>query len=135
MARLPGRWVESAIALSIAYVAAENVLVREPRHRWMLAFGFGLVHGFGFAGVLAEIGLPQRGLLASLLSFNVGVELGQATIVALAFPVLHQLARRGARRWYRPAVLLAGSAIVFLFAMLWLVERAFALPLFGGALG
>jgi HupE/UreJ protein len=133
--RLPGRLVESAIALSIAYVAAENVLVREPRHRWMLAFGFGLVHGLGFAGVLADIGLPRRGLLASLVSFNVGVELGQATIVSAVFPVLNLLAHRGSRRWYRPAVLLAGSTVVLLFALLWFVERAFAHPLLGGRLG
>lgn len=133
--RLPGRIVESAIALSIAWVAAENVLVREPRHRWLLALGFGLVHGFGFAGVLADVGLPPDGMVVSLLSFNAGVELGQATIVALVFPLLHHLARRGAQRWYRPAVLFGGSAVVFGFALLWFVERAFALPLFGGALG
>jgi len=133
--RLPGRLVESAIALSIVYVGAENLVVREPRRRWLLAFGFGLVHGLGFAGVLTDIGLPRRGLLASLVSFNVGVELGQAAIVAGVFPVLHQLARRGARRWYRPAVLLAGSAVVLLFGVLWFVERAFALSLLGGALG
>ena len=77
--RLPSRFVESAIALSIAYVAVENLAVREPKHRWLLTFFFGLVHGFGFASVLAEIGLPPSGVIPSLLSFNVGVELGQLT--------------------------------------------------------
>lgn len=94
---LPGRLVESVIAASIAYVAVENMVRPAPRHRFALTFCFGLVHGFGFASVLREIGLPRAGLLASLLSFNLGVELGQLVVVALAYPVLHVLASRGAR--------------------------------------
>jgi hypothetical protein len=86
--RLPASLVEPAIALSIAYVAVENLVVQQPRNRWLLTFGFGLVHGFGFASVLRDIGLPPRGLVLSLLSFNVGVELGQLAVVALVAPAL-----------------------------------------------
>lgn len=129
---LPSRLIESTIALSILYVAVENLLAREPRRRWLLTFGFGLVHGFGFAGVLREIGLPRQGLLLSLLSFNLGVEVGQAAIVAALFPLLHIAA---ARRAYRPAVLLGGSAAIASLAAFWFVERAFALRLLGGRLG
>jgi hypothetical protein len=91
--RLPSRVVEPAIALSIFYVAMENLFVATPRRRWLLTFGFGLIHGFGFASVLREIGLPARGLVASLLSFNVGVELGQLAVVAAIAPFLWLLSR------------------------------------------
>ena len=112
--RLPARFVEPAIALSIFYVAVENLMVNKPRHRWLLTFGFGLVHGFGFASVLREIGLPPRGLVLSLLSFNVGVELGQLSIVALVSPALYLFTRstwragnRGGLAWL--AALAAGA--------------------------
>lgn len=90
---LPSRLVESFIAISIGYVALENILRPEPRHRFLLTFSFGLMHGFGFASVLKEVGLPKAGLLWSLLSFNLGVELGQLAVVVLGFPVLFLLAR------------------------------------------
>lgn len=92
---LPSRLVESFIAVSIGYVALENILRPEPRHRFLLTFSFGLMHGFGFASVLKEVGLPKAGLLWSLLSFNLGVELGQLAVVVLGFPVLFLLARHG----------------------------------------
>jgi hypothetical protein len=82
------RIVEPAIAVSIAYVGVENLVQPRPRRRWLLTFGFGLVHGFGFASVLREIGLPSKGLLLSLLSFNLGVELGQLAVVAAVLPAL-----------------------------------------------
>lgn len=132
---LPVRLVESAIALSIAYVAVENIISREPRFRWLLTFGFGLVHGLGFASVLGEIGLPRRGLVASLLSFNVGVEIGQIAIVAVLFPVLHLLASRSAGGWYRRAVLIGGSCVIVAFAVFWFVQRATGMELLGGRLG
>ena len=117
---LPGRLVESFIAASIGYVAIENLLRPVPRHRFLLTFAFGLVHGFGFASVLKEIGLPRRGLLLSLLSFNVGVELGQLVVVALAFPVLYLLAQHGGaqRRPFRPLSLLLLSVLLGLCALL-----------------
>jgi hypothetical protein len=87
--RLPSSYVEPAIALSIAYVAVENLLVAEPRHRWRQTFAFGLVHGLGFASVLRDVGLPPRGLVLSLLSFNLGVEAGQLAVVSLVAPALY----------------------------------------------
>ena len=81
--KLPLQLVEVGIAMTIMYVAAENLWARNTGHRWMLTFGFGLVHGFGFANVLRELGLPSSGLAQSLLSFNVGVEAGQIVIVGV----------------------------------------------------
>jgi len=117
---IPSRIVEPVIALSIAYVTLEN-MVRSgvPRHRWAVGFVFGLVHGFGFAGALLELGLPPSGLVASLLFFNLGVEAGQAMIVALLFPVLLWLCRFA---WER-RVVTALSAVVFVAAVALVIER------------
>ncbi len=112
---LPPSVVEPAIAASIAYVAAENVAVREPRHRRALTFAFGLVHGFGFAGVLAEQGLPARGVVASLLAFNGGVELGQLAVVLLALPVLAVLARP---RWTWASLAVAAASLAVAYGLL-----------------
>jgi hypothetical protein len=121
--QLPSRVVESAIAVSIVYVAVENIVTVEPRNRWPLAFGFGLVHGMGFAAVLRPM-LPPSGIVPPLLAFNVGVELGQLAIVALVLPLLLVGARRSPDR-YRRAVVVGGSALIGLFGMLWLVDRVF----------
>jgi hypothetical protein len=131
---VPTRLSESGIALSIAYVGLENLAIGDPRYRWLLTFGFGLVHGFGFATVLREVGLPQTGLVLSLVSFNLGVEVGQLCIVALIFPLLHLAARRDAHL-YRRVILQGGSVFIVAFGMLWFVERAFGLRLLGGRLG
>jgi hypothetical protein len=120
--RLPPRVVEPAIALSILWVALENLAVAQPRRRWVLTFGFGLVHGFGFASVLREIGLPPRGVVPSLLAFNVGVELGQLAVVALVAPALHLLAREPRRPLDIVALLLLAVGAVALLSR-------FALPL------
>lgn len=123
LAALPSRLVECGIALSIAYVAAENFFVQRAGHRWVLTFCFGLIHGFGFAGVLAEIGLPREGLALSLLAFNLGIELGQVAIFSALFPlVLYGSRRPGYRR-----AMLAGSAVILLCGLAWFVERAFGL--------
>lgn len=106
---LSSRFVESFIAVSIGYVALENILFPAPQHRFVVTFCFGLVHGFGFASVLKEIGLPQVGLLWSLLSFNVGVELGQLSVVVLGFPVLYLLARHTAQLPSKTAVVRKGK--------------------------
>lgn len=87
------RFVEPAIALSIAYVGVENLFVKNGEGRWRVTFPFGLVHGFGFAVALAELQLPRRALVGALAGFNLGVELGQLTIVVLVWPVLHRLWR------------------------------------------
>ena len=120
---LPSQLVEAGIALSIAYVAAENFWLRDARHRWILTFCFGFVHGFGFANVLRDLGLPSQGLIASLLAFNVGVEIGQVVIVALVFPLILWLSRQ---RFHERAVQLV-SGIILLFGLGWLVERIFDL--------
>jgi hypothetical protein len=120
---LPQRLVESGIALSIAYVAAENLWLRDTRHRWILTFGFGLVHGFGFANVLRDLGLPSEGLIVSLLAFNVGVEIGQVTIVVLLLPLILWLSVQS----FHERVVQLASALILLFGLGWLVERVFDL--------
>ncbi|MBI5774934.1 MAG: HupE/UreJ family protein [Verrucomicrobia bacterium] len=120
---LPTRLVESGIALTIVYVALENLWVKDTRHRWLLTFGFGLIHGFGFANVLRETGLPTTGLVRCLLSFNVGVELGQLAIVLALLPLALWLGKwRHGRK-----VVVALSLVLALFGAAWFVERAFAL--------
>jgi hydrogenase/urease accessory protein HupE len=115
--------VEPLIALSIAWIAFENVVTDELRWwRPAVVFGFGLLHGLGFAGVLAELGLPRSEYLAALLSFNVGVELGQLTVIALAFLTLG--AFRG-RDWYRPRVTVPASVLIGLVGLYWAFERTF----------
>ena len=116
------RWVEPAIAFSVAYVGFENLVPRAPRGRWFLVFGFGLVHGLGFASVLRQIGLPRRGLLLSLLSFNLGVELGQLLVVGLALPIVVTCARRAPRTFERWGLQI-GSGIIGAFGTIWLVTR------------
>ena len=118
---LPDRLIEAVIALSIAYVAAEN-LVDSPTvsRRWLVSFGFGLVHGFGFSSALRELGLPARGLLLSLFGFNLGVEVGQALVVAISLPLLLLLRRT---QWEKRAVL-TSSLLIFLIGVALFVERA-----------
>lgn len=120
---LPSRLIESGIALSIAYVALENFWVKGAAHRWVITFFFGLVHGFGFANVLLDLGLPSQGLITCLLAFNVGVELGQVAIVAILFPLIYMVGRTQ----HRQTMIRVVSAIVFLFGAGWLIERAFDL--------
>jgi hydrogenase/urease accessory protein HupE len=125
--------VESVIALSIVYVAVENMTTEEPRARYVVTFFFGLVHGFGFSGVLRDLGLPQEGLVPSLLAFNLGVELGQLAIVAPLFPLVMWVRRRD-KRWGR-RLALGLSLPVLIIAVLWFIERAFdvsILPEVGG---
>jgi hypothetical protein len=124
---LPSRLVESAIAVSVILAALNNVWPVVQRGRWLVAFGFGLIHGFGFAGVLTELGLPQDTLLLALVGFNLGVELGQLAIVAVFLP----LAFLSRDTWaYRRVVAFGGSAVIALIAGGWLVERAFDLKLY-----
>ena len=124
---LPSRLVESAIALSVVLAALNNVFPLVAHARWLAAFGFGLLHGFGFAGALQDLGLPTGSLALSLAGFNVGVELGQLAIVAAFLPAAFAL--RGTRT-YRRGMLTAGSMAIAAIAAVWLVERAFDLPLF-----
>ncbi len=120
---LPRQLVEIGIALTIMYVAAENLWVTSTRHRWLLTFGFGLVHGFGFASVLRELGLPSKGLARSLLAFNVGVEVGQIVIVGALWPLLWWINQQPWSARFRIGL----SVIIFLFGSAWFVERVFGL--------
>jgi hypothetical protein len=123
---LPSRLVESTIAASVVLAALNNVWPLFHGRRWLVAFGFGLVHGFGFASVLVDLGLPQGALALALLGFNVGVELGQLAIVAAFLPLAFLLRRSW---FYRRVVLLAGSLLIATLALAWFVERAFDLKL------
>ncbi|MFL6671755.1 MAG: HupE/UreJ family protein [Massilia sp.] len=122
---LPARWVESAIAASVALAALNNLVPLFPRRRPQIAFAFGLLHGFGFAGVLADLGLPRSSLALSLFGFNAGVELGQLAIVSAFVPVAFMLRRTLLYRW----LLATASALIVVVAALWFVERAFNLQL------
>lgn len=123
---LPSRWVESAIAASVVIAALNNVLPLFQRKRWIAAFAFGLIHGFGFAGVLADLGLPQASLLLALVGFNLGVEIGQIAIVAAFLPLAYAMRQTWA---YQRLVLNAGSVMIAMVAAVWLVERVFDLKL------
>lgn len=113
------RWVEPLIALSIAYVGVENLVVKDLEKRWRIAFGFGLLHGFGFAGGLQEIGASSQ-LPLTLLGFNLGVEAGQLAVLAVLLPLL-ALVRESQPRWAiaKPAL----SALVVLPGLFWFVTR------------
>lgn len=125
--RLPSRLVESTIAASVVLAGLGNLFPMMTSRRWMIAFGFGLIHGFGFAAVLTDLGLPQNSLLLSLISFNVGVEIGQLAIVAAFLPLAYALRRS----WSYPRLVLAGGSLaVIAIALVWFTERAFDLQLF-----
>ena len=120
----PARLIEPSIAASIVFVGLENLWALRTghaasalRHRWMLTFAFGLVHGFGFASVLRELELPRGTLATGLVSFNLGVECGQVAIVAAALPLLRKLLRA------RPPFAAVASACVAVLGAVWAVQR------------
>ena len=121
---LPSRLVESVIAASVVIAALSNLRGTISKRRWVMAFAFGLIHGFGFASVLADLGLPQGALVLALIGFNAGVEIGQLCIVAVFLPIAFYLR---ATRFYRVGVLTGGSLVVALLASWWLVQRIFDL--------
>jgi hypothetical protein len=121
---LPSRWVESAIAASVLAAALNNVFPIVHERRWLVAFAFGLIHGFGFASVLNDLGLPQDSLLLSLFAFNAGVEIGQLAIVGVFLPLAF-LARDSAI--YQRGIVAGGSLLVATVAFKWLIERLFKL--------
>jgi hypothetical protein len=121
---LPSRWVESAIAASVAIAALHNLFPIFERARTRMAFGFGLIHGLGFASVLGDLGLARRAIAVPLVGFNLGVELGQLAGVALFVPLAYALR---ARPVYRCVALVAGSCAIALIGSLWFAQRAFDL--------
>lgn len=117
---LPSRLVESVIAASVVLAALNNLAPFARDGRWGIAFCFGLLHGFGFASVLADVGLPDSSIALPLLAFNLGVEAGQLAIVAVFVPIAF-LAKD---TWvYRKLIFVLGSLLIALIAGIWLVER------------
>ncbi|KAB2329517.1 HupE/UreJ family protein [Cytobacillus depressus] len=117
---LPERLVEPAIALSIIYVAVANLLKWETKNRWIVTLLFGLIHGFGFAGILQEMELSRSTIASSLLFFNVGVEIGQIAVIALALPLLFLF-----RRYKRfPVFVSVSSASIITIGLVWFIQRA-----------
>jgi hypothetical protein len=127
---LPGRPVECAIAASIVWTAVAAAVRPDARGGWMIAFGFGLVHGLGFARMLAPL-LPGDAVVVPLLCFNLGVELAQLAIVAVALPIAWGLAAAIGARAYRRYALPAAATVLGGFGLIWLIERLFAVTLLG----
>jgi HupE / UreJ protein len=120
----PPDLVEPIIALSICFVAVENLLITKLKAgRIIIVFLFGLIHGMGFASALNEIGLPRNKFYTSVFSFNVGVELGQMTIIVLVFALL--IYRFGKKEWYRKFIVYPLSAIIAIIAAWWTIQRVF----------
>ena len=123
---LPSRLVETVIAFTIVLAALNNLFPLVTTRRWLLAFGLGLIHGFGFASVLRDLGLPGDALALALAGFNLGVETGQLAIVALVLPLAYALRQT----WlYRRLALPVGSAAVASLALVWCLERGFDITL------
>jgi hydrogenase/urease accessory protein HupE len=126
--RLPSRITESLIALSIVYVAVENFFIKDAKHRWVLTFAFGLVHGLGFSSVLRERLQDIDSIAVPVVSFNLGVELGQISILLVVFPLLAWI-RKGsdettsARR--QQLLVRIGSTPILVLGLAWLVDRIF----------
>ena len=119
---LPASIVEPAIALSIAYIAIENVFrTTLGSGRLALVFGFGLLHGLGFAGVLRDVGLPQSEFMTALVGFNIGVELGQLTVIAAAFLLVGFWFQD--RAWYRARLVVPASIFIACLGLYWTLER------------
>ena len=126
---IPSVIVEPAIAASIVYVAMENFFTRNIDRRWRITFAFGLIHGFGFAGALREIGLPTNAVATALAAFNIGVEIGQVAIVSIVVPALmalDQLVASGSPKPARaPTLVYALSALITVLGGYWFLDRVF----------
>jgi hydrogenase/urease accessory protein HupE len=120
---LPANIVEPLIALSIAYVGIENIFANRELHRsrLILVFGFGLLHGLGFAGVLSDFGMPDEDFVTALIGFNVGVELGQLAVITAAFFAVGLFFRT--RPWYRKMIVVPGSALITIIGLVWTIDR------------
>lgn len=123
---LPVPLVESAIAATITLAAFNNIVPVVTRRLWLVAFFFGLVHGFGFANVLGDLNLPRQGLLTALFAFNVGVELGQLAIVLAVLPLLVLASRQAS---YGRVALPVASLVIAAIGAIWFVERAMGIAI------
>lgn len=117
---LPSQWIEATIAFSIIVTALNNLYPVLKLRGWVIAFVFGLIHGFGFANVLVDLGLSSATLAIALLGFNVGVELGQMAIVIAFLPLAYLLRNTPFYQW---GILRAGSVVIAVIALLWMIER------------
>ena len=119
---VPATIVEPLIAASIVYVAVENIL-QDTLHKWRIVviFGFGLLHGLGFASVLGEVGLPAGQFIPALIGFNIGVELGQLSVILLAFLAVGLWFRH--KPWYRRRISVPASVVIALIGAFWFVQR------------
>jgi hydrogenase/urease accessory protein HupE len=116
------RIVEPMIAVSIAYVAIENIFMAELKYRRVaLVFGFGLLHGMGFAGALKDLALQRSEFVTALMAFNIGVEAGQLAVIATAFTLIGWHCAN--RTWYRPRIVVPASAMIACVAIYWTIER------------
>lgn len=116
--------VEPVIALSIMFVAVENIISDKLRpSRILIVFAFGLIHGLGFASALTGLGLPEKQFLTSLLTFNLGVELGQMTIIFLAWILIGKWFSK--KVWYRQRIVIPISSVIAVIALYWTIERTF----------
>jgi hypothetical protein len=116
----PPDFVEPAIALSVVFAAMNNLFGASSLKRWRLAFVFGLIHGFGFASVLLDLGLPSSALMAALGGFNIGVEIGQLAIVGVFLPLAWLLRQTVFYRWF---VVVGGSTLIVVAGIFWTVQR------------
>lgn len=123
---LPSRLVESAIALTVLLGALNNLIPVVRKRRWVVAFAFGLIHGLGFASVLADLGLHGWNLALALFGFNAGVEVGQLAIVIVFIPLAYALRET---RFYRRVFMPGGAVVIAALAVYWLAMRASGLAL------
>lgn len=125
---IPGSIVEPLIALSITFVAIENIFA-DKLNKWrpFVIFGFGLLHGLGFAGVLSEFGFAPGQFVASLIAFNIGVEIGQLTVIAICFLAVGIWF--GKRDWYRPGIVYPASLAIGGYSFAWFIERSLEIEL------
>ncbi len=119
---LPSNIVEPLIALSIAYVGIENIIVNKlNKMRLLVVFLFGLIHGMGFASALADFNMPEDTFITTLISFNIGVELGQLTIIALAYFGITRWFKN--KSWYRNVIVIPSSVLISIIGLYWAIER------------
>ncbi len=122
--RPPANIIEPLIALSIVFLAIENITSDKVKPwRLVMVFLFGMVHGMGFAGALSQLGMPQYAFATALISFNVGVELGQLAIILLLYFLVSRMFSK--TWWYRRRIVIPASVVIALVALYWTVERIF----------